>query len=98
MKADEERLMRDFEARVKAEEERLAQLAREHEARMKAEQERQMRERIVWRQEHEQEVAFVRAEFRRQQEEFFRDQARMWQQERDQASASRPCRRRQRSL
>ena len=38
---------------------------------MKADEERLMRECIAWRQVHEQEVSVWRAEFRRQQEEFF---------------------------
>ena len=68
--------MREFEARVKAEEERLE---REHEAQVKAEEERQMRKRIAWRQEHEREVSVWRAEFRRQQEDFFKVQEQRWQ-------------------
>ena len=60
---------------------------REHEAWLKAEEERMMRERISWRQEHEREVSYIRAEFIRQQEEFFKAQERRWQ-ERDQASSS----------
>ena len=55
---------------MKAEEERLA---REHEERL-------MRERIAWRQEQKREPALFRAEFRRQQEGFFRSQQRMWQE------------------
>ena len=70
----------------------------EREARIKADEERQMRERLAWRQEHEQEVSLWRSEFARQQEEFFREQERRrLQQERQQASSSQARRRRRRS-
>ena len=44
LKADEERLMGDFQARVRAEEERLAQMARDHEERLAAEFRRRQEE------------------------------------------------------
>ena len=63
---------------------------------MKADEDRLAREYEARRQAHEQEVANWRAEFKRQQEEFFRAQERRWE-ERGQASSSRVRSRRRRS-